>query len=130
MLYGVSFSDINNGTVVGRAGTILRTTNGGTSFIEIGNEGNEIPSKCIILQNYPNPFNPTTTIRYQISERSFVTIKVYDVLGSEVTMPINEEKSIGSYELEFNGSKLPSGIYFYQIKTGNFVETKKMILLK
>jgi photosystem II stability/assembly factor-like uncharacterized protein len=84
----------------------------------------------LLSQNYPNPFNPTTTIRYEISERSFVTIKVYDVLGSEVATLVNEEKTIGDYEVEFDGSGLTSGIYFYQLKAGNFVETKKMILLK
>jgi len=69
-------------------------------------------------------------IKYEIPERSFVTLKVYDVLGSEVTTLINEEKSIGSYEVEFNGSMLTSGIYFYQLQAGDFVQTGKMILLK
>jgi len=81
-------------------------------------------------QNYPNPFNPTTTIKYQIPELSFVTIKVFDVLGSEITTLVNEEKAIGSYEVEFDASRLSSGIYFYQLKSGDFVETKKMILMK
>jgi len=81
-------------------------------------------------QNYPNPFNPTTTIKYQIPELSFVTIKVFDVLGSEITTLVNEEKAIGSYEVEFDASRLSSGIYFYQLKSGDFVETKKMVLLR
>jgi len=91
-------------------------------------------------QNYPNPFNPTTTINYQIPELSFVTLKVYDVLGSEIATLVNEEKPAGRYEVEFSaigGSasggdawNLPSGIYFYRIQVGNYVSTKKMILLK
>jgi hypothetical protein len=81
-------------------------------------------------QNYPNPFNPSTTIKYQIPELSFVTIKVYDVLGSEVAVLVNEEKLAGSYEVEFNTSALSSGMYFYRLQAENFVDVKKMILLK
>jgi len=91
-------------------------------------------------QNYPNPFNPTTTFHYSIPQDSFVSIKVYDVLGNEIAILVNEEKPVGSYEVEFSaigGSasggdayNLSSGIYFYKLQAGNFVETKKMILLK
>ncbi len=81
-------------------------------------------------QNYPNPFNPTTTIKYQIPELSRVTLKVYDVLGNEIANLVNEEKSIGSYQIEFDGSKLSSGVYFYQLKAGSYGETKKMVLLR
>jgi hypothetical protein len=83
-----------------------------------------------LLQNYPNPFNPATTIKYQIPELNFVTLKIYDVLGSEVVTLVNEEKLVGSYELEFNATDLPSGVYLYKLQAGSFVETKKMILLK
>jgi photosystem II stability/assembly factor-like uncharacterized protein len=81
-------------------------------------------------QNYPNPFNPNTTIQYQNPELSFVSIKVYDVLGNEVDLLVNEEKPIGNYEVEFDATRLPSGIYFYRLQAGDFVETKKMVLLK
>jgi hypothetical protein len=86
--------------------------------------------RYFLAQNHPNPFNPTTTINYQIPELSFVTIKVYDVLGSEVVTLVNEEKTIGSYEVELNGRDLTSGIYIYRITAGTYVETKKMVLLK
>jgi len=89
-----------------------------------------IPNQFNLSQNYPNPFNPTTTIKYQIPELSFVTLKIYDVLGNEITNLVNEEKSAGSYEVDFNATTLPSGIYFYKLQAGNFVETKKMVLLK
>ncbi len=91
---------------------------------------NELPTKFHLEQNYPNPFNPTTTIKYQIPEISFVTLKVYDVLGSEIETLINEEKPVGSYEVDFDASNLSSGIYFFRLKAGSFVETKKMVLLK
>jgi hypothetical protein len=83
-----------------------------------------------VEQNYPNPFNPSTAIKYRIPEISFVTLKVYDVLGNEITTLINEEKPIGSYEVEFDATGLTSGIYFYKLHAGSFVETKKMILMK
>ena len=82
-----------------------------------------------MIQNYPNPFNPATTIKYSIPELSFVTLKIYDVLGNEIVNLVNEEKSTGNYEIELNGNELPSGIYFYKIQAGSFVETKKMVLL-
>ncbi|MBT8378319.1 MAG: T9SS type A sorting domain-containing protein [Ignavibacteria bacterium] len=81
-------------------------------------------------QNYPNPFNPLTTIKYKIPENSFVTIKVYDVLGNEVTTLVNVEKSADSYEVEIDGTGFPSGIYFYKLQAGSFVETKKMVIIK
>jgi hypothetical protein len=96
----------------------------------------ELPKEFSLLQNYPNPFNPTTKINYEIpliggDERGeFVTLKVYDVLGNEVATLVNEEKPAGEYEVEFDGSELSSGIYFYQLKTGSFIESKKMILMK
>jgi len=83
-----------------------------------------------LKQNYPNPFNPTTTITYQIPELSFVTLKVYDVLGNEIAILVNEEKPAGIYEVEFGGTGLPSGTYFYRLNAGNFVETKKLVLLR
>jgi hypothetical protein len=94
-------------------------------------QGEEIKSFDYLLsQNYPNPFNPSTVISYQLSVIGFVTLKVYDILGREIATLVNEEKPAGEYEVEFNAANLPSGIYFYQIKAGNFVETEKMVLLK
>jgi hypothetical protein len=90
----------------------------------------EIVYSFKLEQNYPNPFNSTTTIIYEIPELSFVTLRIYDILGNEITTLINEEKDLGNYQIEFDGSVLSSGIYFYQLKTGSFLETKKMILIK
>ncbi|MBK7631516.1 MAG: T9SS type A sorting domain-containing protein [Ignavibacteriales bacterium] len=81
-------------------------------------------------QNFPNPFNPNTKIIWQSPVSEWQTIKVYDVLGNEVTTLVNEERPAGRYEIEFDASKLSSGVYFYQIKVGDFVSTKKMILMK
>ncbi len=83
-----------------------------------------------LTQNYPNPFNPSTTIKYQIPELSYVTLKVYDVLGNQVATIANGEKLAGSYEASFNAKRLSSGIYFYRLQAGSFVETKKMLLIK
>ena len=88
------------------------------------------PENFELAQNYPNPFNPVTTIQYSIPQRSNVTLKVYDVLGNEIAALVNEEKLAGVYEVDFNASNLSSGVYFYKLQGGSFVETKKMILLR
>jgi hypothetical protein len=90
----------------------------------------DAPTKYTLEQNYPNPFNPVTSIHYVVGSQGHVTLKVYDVLGNEVATLVNEQKPSGTYEVEFDGTNLPSGIYFYQLKAGTFVETKKMVLLK
>jgi len=89
-----------------------------------------MPLEYILAHNYPNPFNPTTTIKYQIPELSFVILKVYDVLGNEITTLVNEEKLAGSYQIKFDATILSSGLYFYRLQAGDFVETKKMLMLK
>ncbi len=101
-------------------------------------EDNNIPGKFCLEQNYPNPFNPTTTIRFSIPNVKTghapslqrVSLKVYDVLGREIATLVNEDKVPGNYEIKFNANGLASGIYFYRIKAGDFVQSKKMILLK
>jgi len=89
-----------------------------------------IPNSYYLFQSYPNPFNPTTTIKYQIPELSFVTIKVCDVLGRDIITLVNEEKSFGSYEVEFDATGLPSGVYFYKLEGPGSIQIKKMVLLK
>jgi len=88
------------------------------------------PNSFYLYQNSPNPFNPSTRIMFQIPYRSLVTLKIFDVLGNEVIILVNEEKQPGIYEIDFNNQQISSGVYYYQIKAGNFIETKKMILLR
>jgi len=90
------------------------------------------PSDFRLFQNYPNPFNPSTNISYQLPVNSFVTLKVYDVLGNEAAVLINEWKEAGSYSAQFttSGKQLASGMYFYTLTAGKFTDTKKFILLK
>jgi hypothetical protein len=88
------------------------------------------PEEYNLYQNYPNPFNPTTIIRYSIINPDLVKIKIYDILGREVSTLVNEFKQVGNYDVQFDASGLASGIYLYRIESGSFVETKKMILLK
>ncbi len=105
---------------------------------EIEVEVNFTPKEFVLYQNYPNPFNPSTKIKYEIPSVTLrqaqsdimVTLKVYDVLGNEVATLVNEEKQSGIYEVEFNATNLSSGIYFYQLKAGNFISIKKMVLLR
>ena len=81
-------------------------------------------------QNYPNPFNPSTKIVYQLPQSENVSLKIYDVLGNEIVTLFNEEKGPGKYEIDFNASHLSSGIYFYTLRAGAYINTKKMILIK
>jgi len=88
------------------------------------------PDSYLLNQNYPNPFNPSTIISWQLPESKFVTLKIYDVLGNEVASLINKENPAGNFEVEFNATALSSGIYYYKLVAGDFVDVKKMILLK
>jgi hypothetical protein len=81
-------------------------------------------------QNYPNPFNPTTTISFQLPVTSYVTLKVYDILGNEISSLVDETKSPGSYSISFDGSTLASGMYLYRLDAGNYSQVRKMVLLK
>ncbi len=117
--------DIGIQNVVGLAYSI----NGNPVSVENDNDSN-LPADYSLAQNYPNPFNPTTSIQYAVASLQFVSLKIYDVLGSEIATLVNEEKPAGNYDVEFNASSLPSGVYFYKLQAGSFVETKKMVLLK
>jgi len=96
----------------------------------VENKLNRIPRQFELTQNYPNPFNPITTIKYKLPELSVVKIKVYDILGRELNNLVNEEQNAGVYDIEFDGSELMSGIYIYQLRAGNYIQTKKMVLIK
>ena len=144
LLYSQSSIVYDTGTVIEIgtsadvcAGTI--TINGGYSgngrfcngTVDVGSEEEtQAPKEFTLSQNYPNPFNPVTIISYQLPETEFVTLKIYDILGNEVVTLVNEEKPAGSYNFSFDASKLPSGVYYYKLRAGNYVETKKMMLLK
>jgi hypothetical protein len=123
------------GYSVGDNGTILFTSNGGG----INSVGEIIqPDEIVLYQNYPNPFNPSTNIEYKLNSRQYIQLKIFDVLGNEITTLVNEEQPAGTYNIEFDpsliNSKQSSGIYFYQLSTtgedGNTVQTRKMIFLK
>ncbi|MEO8512924.1 MAG: kelch repeat-containing protein [Ignavibacteria bacterium] len=100
------------------------------SVIGIEPVSNEIPGDFRLDQNYPNPFNPTTHFGFRIAEFGFVRLVIFDALGRQTEMLVNEELKAGIYEVDFDGSNLPSGVYFYQLESGSFEESRKMILLK
>jgi hypothetical protein len=93
-------------------------------------DGSLLPDEYSMSQNYPNPFNPTTTINYALPEESKVVIKLYDILGADVAVLVDENKKAGYHKLNFNAAELSSGVYFYRIKAGSFIDTKKFVLLK
>ncbi len=139
---GLTWTSYNNGLkklsitklVIGKSNLFAGTINGGVwstdLLVGIDDEKVSIPTEYNLLQNYPNPFNPTTAIRYSIPEHSNVTIKVFDVLGRKVSTIVNKSLLQGNYEVEWDASELTSGIYFYRMQAGEFVESKKMILLR
>jgi hypothetical protein len=92
--------------------------------------GSFIPDKFFLGQNYPNPFNPVTNIKFDIPAQDLVKLILYDILGHEVNILVNEVKSAGSYIVDFDASELPSGVYFYRLESGNFVDAKRMLLIK
>ncbi|MFA6978508.1 MAG: T9SS type A sorting domain-containing protein [Ignavibacteriaceae bacterium] len=101
----------------------------GADVVDVENESSS-PLIFQLNQNYPNPFNPSTVISWQLSVRSLVTLKIYDVLGNEVATLVNEENPAGNYKIDFKGNNLASGIYFYTLRAGNFIQNRKMLLLK
>jgi len=105
---------------------------GGTDTILVSvKQTNDLaPSEFSLSQNYPNPFNPTTKISFSLKHSGLSTLKVYDLLGREIASLVNEYLTAGNYTIEWSGSNLSSGVYFYQIRSGDFVATKKMILQK
>ncbi len=127
ILYSIFFTRQNKGFAAGGAGTILKKIGGGAVSVE----DRKSPYRNFILyQNYPNPFNPITNIKYSISQTQYVSIKIYDILGRVIQTLVNEEKMPGEYTIMFNGNNYPSGIYFYRIQAGKFIETKKFVLIK
>jgi len=116
-------------------GVLVGALDVGCTVTDIPDERHELPTKFTLSQNYPNPFNPTTTIEYSVPSRTDVTIEIFNVLGQRVRTLVNEEKTAGSYRVEWNGRSddgrsLSSGVYLYRFETGDFIDTKKMLLLK
>lgn len=103
-------------------------TDGSNADPVIDNEG--IPQIFSVFQNYPDPFNASTTIAFSLPSRSFVSLKVFDALGRELSVLVSEELSAGTYTRQWNAEKFASGVYFYRLQAGQYIETKKLILLR
>jgi len=108
---------------------VLYNLGGGTVGIQ-DQEIEEIPASFSLAQNFPNPFNPTTTIQYSLPQAGNISLKIFNLLGEEVKTMADEYQEAGNHSVHFNANSLASGIYFYRLQAGSFVETKKMILLK
>jgi hypothetical protein len=128
IINGLCFTDAMTGWAVGFNGVILKTVTSGVTGVQ--NIGTEIPSSYSLGQNYPNPFNPTTNVKFSIVKAGDAKVVVYDVQGREVQTLVNEKLNAGTYEVRFDGSMLTSGVYFYKMTAGNFIETKRMVLIK
>ena len=127
-IFDLDFADTTYGFACGVNGVILKYDRTKSSVI---NSNQELAERNFNLyQNYPNPFNPRTVIRYSLSENQNTSLKIYDVLGNEVVSLVNEKQNSGSYNIEFDGTNLPSGIYFYKITSGKYSAVKRMVLIK
>ncbi len=119
--------DAPNGVLIGAI--VGDSTYGNPTKVE-GDPIFQVPPTYEIRQNYPNPFNPSTTIRYELPKRSHIVLKIYNLLGQEVATLVNEEKTAGRYEVGWDAGGMASGVYFYRLQAGEFVETKTLILVK
>jgi len=124
----IYFRDEKHGFAVGDSGLILYTSGGGLTAM--GDRKKLLPSEFSLQPNYPNPFNPSTIISYQLPVNSHVVLKVYDVLGREVRTLVDEVQKVGRYEIKFDGNDLASGVYFCRMVAGNYLSTRKLLLLK
>ena len=126
--YGVVYI-LNEGPAAILTGAKINGKQYGT-IVSVKKMENNLPSDVVLYNNYPNPFNPATTIKFEIPTASFVTIKVFDMLGKEIATLVNETKSAGYYNVTFDASKLTSGVYIYTISTNNFTQSRKILLMK
>jgi photosystem II stability/assembly factor-like uncharacterized protein len=124
----IQSANIVYGYAVSSNGDVIKLVD--TLDILTGINNNNSPLRFELKQNYPNPFNPITTIKYSIADNNFVTLKIFDILGREVKTAVNEYKTSGNYEINFNASELSSGIYYYTLRAGSYTDTKKMIINK
>lgn len=131
--YGVNFYNAYYGITVGGGGKVLRTISGGgdsTDVVGIQSISTTIPDKINLHQNYPNPFNPSTTITFDIPKNTYVTLKVYDMLGKEIAVLVNQNLTAGRYDYIWEAKGLSSGVYLYRLESAGQVFTKKMFLMK
>jgi photosystem II stability/assembly factor-like uncharacterized protein len=133
ILTSIYFTSSLTGYISTWYGKVLKTTNGGVTFVQ--KLGNEVPVKYTLSQNYPNPFNPSTKIKFEIPANSnqkviHVKLKIYDIRGKQVAVPVNDDLQPGNYEVVFNANSISSGVYIYTLSTGDFTETRRMVLLK
>ncbi|MBC8485623.1 MAG: T9SS type A sorting domain-containing protein [Bacteroidetes bacterium] len=126
LLEDICFTDQNNGWVVGGCGTIRHTINGGIA------DGEEfiIQNPKFNIQCYPNPFLKKTAIKYTLDKQSLVLLEIFDIKGQKITSLVNEKQYAGKYQIEFDASELPAGIYFYSLKTSQGKQTGKMVLMR
>lgn len=128
ILTDVWFTSASTGYISTWSGKVLKTTNGGFTFVN--QLSTEVPNTYMLMQNYPNPFNPSTKIQFTLPKKGFTSIVVFDITGKKVTSLVNEKLEAGVYETEWNASSMPSGVYFYRLSADDYVQTRKLILVK
>jgi hypothetical protein len=135
----VQFVNNSTGWVVGSNNKVFKTTNAGGLLTSVNTNSGSLPKNFVLFQNNPNPFNPVTKFKFDLpasplyergDKGGFITLRIFDILGREVAVLVNEQYKPGTYEVEWDASYFPSGIYYYKLETGDYSETKKMILVK
>lgn len=131
----LQYQDLSTGSGCDQTGGSTQANRPNVCFVwqtgtGLGNEGNNLPTKFELSQNFPNPFNPVTKINFSIPKKSNITLRVFDLLGKEVALLLNTNKEAGYYSIDFNGQDLSSGVYYYRLEAGDFVDVKKMMLIK
>jgi len=123
-IFGIENLEVSQNRINEILSNIIKKKSG--KFLKINTQ----PERFLLSQNYPNPFNPTTKITYSIPVPGNVSVKIFDITGREIKTLVNEFRNAGSYEIEFDGGGLSSGVYYYKLETNNFSEVKRMILIK
>ena len=130
-IYASTLNGINFTTAIVLRGARLNgVVIGDTIVTSVGQLASQVPLQFSLYQNFPNPFNPSTTIKFELPKSSHVSLAVYDILGRELSLLVNERRNAGGYEVKFDGSNLASGVYFYRLEAGDFVQTKKLLILR
>jgi photosystem II stability/assembly factor-like uncharacterized protein len=126
-VFDVQFTDAGHGYMVGDSGAVFKFSD---TVLNVGGSSDGLPARAMLFQNYPNPFNPATVIRYQVPVSSNVSLKIYNPLGQEIATLVDKVMQSGRYEVRFDGTGLPSGIFFYRLVAGSFLDTRKLLLLR
>jgi hypothetical protein len=127
--FGIALMDNSGGKAHWTQGSVLNKLGVGIT-VDVEQIAQSIPGRLVLHQNYPNPFNPSTVIRFELPTPTQVRLSVYDLMGREVSVLVNQRRDAGVHQVQFDGSNFASGVYFYRIEAGSFLQTRKLLILR